>query len=99
MLLTIPLHRALRLSGIPVRVHLDGADVTASCVAADNRYGYAVFMRRNAEGKRFAVWHQGVRTVAMELRTGDVRFATPTVDLPTRWRAVDWFTFPRASRS
>lgn len=42
---------ACRLKSGPLRVYLDGEDVSMDCVAADDRYGYAVMLRRDAEGR------------------------------------------------
>jgi hypothetical protein len=97
LLLTVERHRLLSCWGIRVRVWLDGRDRSDDCLAADNAYGYVVVARRDAEGRKYLDARRG--TLAVELRTGAVRFATPRGDLPTRWWPSLWFTFPRCSTS
>lgn len=96
MLLTLEGHFRLWNAGLPVRVWVDGRDVSRDCVAADNAHGWAVLLIR--ENGR-AVWDTCTRGLQYEVIEGRVRFATPYGDLPLRWTPGLMFTFLRTSLS
>ncbi|MGE3276733.1 MAG: hypothetical protein AB7O67_16600 [Vicinamibacterales bacterium] len=55
-----------------LRVTVDGVDVSARCIAADDRYGWAAVYAEDEHGRKYASkTHPGV--LAMEVLTGTVR--------------------------
>lgn len=76
-LLTINRHRWYRSRGIEIAVRIDNVDVTDRCVAADDRYNWAVLYRLDASGRKF-IEHA---SVAIELiANARVEFTWPQKD-------------------
>ena len=76
MLLTIELHQKVqRLTGINLRVFIDGVDITDKCSDADDEQDWALVYKLNEEGKKYLnLNHQPEPEPAMEILTGNVRY-------------------------